>query len=220
MDHFPSENTTFHKWHVNIFTDKKHFKCLQSLNGYCYWCPSCTCILRRFRHVRLYDCSSVHGMNCPFNRFILTWRFSLLALRPSNSDLNVNVSCATRMIAIYLHVCLITLLTHSWHLTSQHQWNLQLHWTTSVRLCVSWPRPQHMTSQWSSSVEPVVLQMRSRVPGIRSFGSRLQNALESFRYTRLCVCGFFELFDCKTRCSGFAPPEVAPVKASTLKAVW
>lgn len=62
-----------------------------------------------------------------------------------------------------LHVCTSTVSSHSLQRTAQHQWNLHSHLVTRVTRVVSYPRPQHITSQPSVPRE-TLLHTRPAVP--------------------------------------------------------
>lgn len=62
-----------------------------------------------------------------------------------------------------LHVCTSTVSSHSLQRTAQHQWNLHSHLVMRVTRVVSYPRPQHITSQ-PSVPRDILLHTRPAVP--------------------------------------------------------
>lgn len=70
-----------------------------------------------------------------------------------------------------LHVCTSTVSSHSLQRTAQHQWNLHSHLVTRVTRVVSYPRPQHITSQ-PSVPRDALLHTRPAVPSEPGEGSQ------------------------------------------------
>lgn len=84
---------------------------------------------------------------------------------------------------VYKHVWTTFSVRHSLHLTSQHQWKVQLHRSTTNMVSVRYPRPQHMRSQPSTPIL-VSLQARPCVPGMPSLGFFSQKPGDDSKYTR------------------------------------
>lgn len=82
-------------------------------------------------------------------------------LPPLLSSLQVWSNHSARLGA--LHVCTSTVSSHSLQRTAQHQWNLHSHLVTRVTRVVSYPRPQHITSQ-PSVPRDILLHTRPAVP--------------------------------------------------------
>lgn len=74
-----------------------------------------------------------------------------------------------------LHVCTSTVSSHSLQRTAQHQWNLHSHLVMRVTRVVSYPRPQHITSQ-PSVPRDILLQTRPAVPREPGEGSESRSA--------------------------------------------
>jgi len=84
------------------------------------------------------------------------WRHdSAMTSRFTATDADANV--------FHLQMYSSTSRLHFWHLTKQHQWNLQWHRSVNVFRRVWKPRPQHISSQPSRPFE-VLLHSRPCVP--------------------------------------------------------
>ena len=93
----------------------------------------------------------------------------------------------------YLHVNCSVRSWQYWHLTSQHQWNLQSHCHVWVYWCVLYPRPQHIDSHPSPAVD-VLLHARPWVPSEPVNKSNSQKFGDFCKYTRWRCGGFLSLF--------------------------
>jgi len=77
-----------------------------------------------------------------------------------------------------LHVCTSTVSSHSLQRTAQHQWNLHSHLVMRVTRVVSYPRPQHITSQ-PSVPRDILLHTRPAVPREPAGGRRARQGVPS-----------------------------------------
>lgn len=88
----------------------------------------------------------------------------------------------------YRQVWIVFFVLHNLHLTSQHQWNVHAHRSTTTISFVKYPRPQHIKSQPSTPID-VSLHILPCVPWIPKRGFFSQNPGEGSKYTRSLTPG-------------------------------